>query len=71
MTSHHGLRVRSYGTNDETSGIILACSCGWASRIEPPDWETNPRRYEIGGSDAQISLDDLNALAEKHLQEEA
>jgi hypothetical protein len=67
-TAGHELTVRSYATNDETAGILLLCSCGWKADIRPPcPWDTNPRRYEIGGDDGQISLDALNELAAAHL----
>jgi hypothetical protein len=64
----HEMAVRGFATNDEVTGVILACSCGREAVVaQPPDWETNQRRYELHGDDGEISLISLNRLAGDHL----
>jgi hypothetical protein len=54
----HELSARGYGTNFETAGVILSCSCGREARASEDD--------DDGGA---IVLTALNELAAVHIRE--
>ena len=54
----HELSVCGYGTNFDTAGVILACSCGRSARASKDSDEGGP-----------VSLTELNEQATAHLED--